>query len=85
MEKGGESKEFTVLPNTIRYWAADPFIISVGEKEYLFFEMFDRLKSKGLIGYREINGDKIGKMKIAYEQNIIYPFLIFLNTKMNII
>ena len=76
-EKGGESKEFTVLPNTIRYWAADPFIISAGEKEYLFFEMFDRLKSKGLIGYREINGDKIGKMKIAYEANyhLSFPFI----------
>ena len=76
-EKGGESKEFTVLPNTIRYWAADPFIISAGGKEYLFFEMFDRLKSKGLIGYREINGDKIGKMKIAYEasHHLSFPFI----------
>ena len=76
-EKGGESKEFAVLPNTIRYWAADPFIISVGGKEYLFFEMFDRLKSKGLIGYREIHGDKIGKMKIAYEasHHLSFPFI----------
>ena len=76
-EKGGESKEFTVLPNTIRYWAADPFIISAGGKEYLFFEMFDRLKSKGLIGYREIQGDKIGKMKIAYEasHHLSFPFI----------
>ena len=76
-EKGGESKEFVVLPNTIRYWAADPFIISAGGKEYLFFEMFDRLKSKGLIGYREIHGDKIGKMKIAYEasHHLSFPFI----------
>lgn len=76
-EKGGESKEFAVLPNTIRYWAADPFIISAGGKEYLFFEMFDRLKSKGLIGYREIHGDKIGKMKIAYEasHHLSFPFI----------
>ena len=70
-------KEFTVLPNTIRYWAADPFIISVGEKEYLFFEMFDRLKSKGLIGYREINGDKIGKMKIAYEAETSFILFVY--------
>lgn len=76
-EKGGESKEFAVLSNTIRYWAADPFIISAGGKEYLFFEMFDRLKSKGLIGYREIHGDKIGKMKIAYEasHHLSFPFI----------
>lgn len=76
-EKSGETKKFTVLPNTIRYWAADPFIISVGEKDYLFFEMFDRLKSKGLIGYREINGNKIGKMKIAYEadHHLSFPYI----------
>lgn len=76
-EKGGESKRFTVLPNTIRYWAADPFIIPDGEKDYLFFEMFDRLKSKGLIGYREINGSKIGKMKIAYEaeHHLSFPYI----------
>lgn len=76
-EKGGKSKRFTVLPNTIRYWAADPFIIPDGEKDYLFFEMFDRLKSKGLIGYREINGDKIGKMKIAYEaeHHLSFPYI----------
>lgn len=76
-EIDGESKTFVVLPNTIRYWAADPFMISVGEKDYLFFEMFDRLKSKGLIGYREINNNKIGKMKIAYEakRHLSFPFI----------
>lgn len=39
--------------------------------------MFDRLKSKGLIGYREINGDKIGKMKIAYEaeHHLSFPYI----------
>lgn len=77
-ENGGKSKNFTVLPNTIRYWAADPFIISVGKKDYLFFEMFDRLKSKGVIGYREIDGGKIGKMKIAYqgEYHLSFPFIV---------
>lgn len=77
-EKGGKTKSFTVLPNTIRYWAADPFIISVEKKDYLFFEMFDRLKSKGIIGYREIDGSKIGKMKIAYqgEHHLSFPFIV---------
>lgn len=37
-ETGGESKQFTVLPNTMRYWAADPFIISVGEKIIYFLK-----------------------------------------------
>ena len=76
-ENGGESTQFTVLPNTMRYWAADPFIISVEKKDYLFFEMFDRLKSKGVIGYREIDGKKVGEMKIAYEAkyHLSFPFI----------
>ncbi|NSE47214.1 hypothetical protein G4358_07860 [Dorea formicigenerans] len=39
--------------------------------------MFDRLKSKGVIGYREIDGEKVGEMKIAYEANrhLSFPFI----------
>ena len=76
-ETGGASENFKVLPNTIRYWAADPFLISSGGKDFLFFEMFDRFKSKGVIGYREINGGKIGKMKIAYQAgyHLSFPYI----------
>lgn len=76
-EKGGRVKKFTVLPNTIRYWAADPFLIEDGQKDYIFFEMFDRFKSKGLIGYREISSGKISKMKVAYEADyhLSFPFI----------
>lgn len=80
-EKGGTSEKFTVLSNTIRYWAADPFIITFDDKDYLFFEMFDRLKGKGVIGYREINGGKISRMKIAYkaEYHLSFPFIFHYN------
>ena len=39
--------------------------------------MFDRLKSKGVIGYREIDREKVGEMKIAYEANrhLSFPFI----------
>lgn len=63
----GTRQPFRVLKNSLRYWAADPFVISDGEKDYLFFEMFDRFKGKGLLGYREINPNGAGKMKIAFE------------------
>ena len=66
-ESGGCEKPFKLLPNTLRYWAADPFIISKGDKDYLFFEMFDRFKSKGLIGLRIIENGKIGKMQVVFE------------------
>lgn len=76
-EDGGTKKSFTILNNSLRYWAADPFIITKDEKDYIFFEMFDRLKGKGLIGYREINNGKFSKMKVAYERetHISFPFI----------
>lgn len=76
-EKDGNAKKFKVLPNTIRYWAADPFIIANDKKDYLFFEMFDRFKGKGLIGYREISDNKIGKMKVIYqaEHHLSFPYI----------
>lgn len=76
-EDSGVDNEFTILKNSIRYWAADPFVISNDGKDYLFFEMFDRFKSKGLIGYREIVDGKVSKMRIAYEANchLSFPFI----------
>lgn len=78
-ELGGTKKPFQVLKNNFRYWAADPFIISYKEKDFLFFEMFDRFKRKGLIGYREIADGKIEKMKLAYEidKHLSFPFVFY--------
>lgn len=77
-EDGGCRKKFIVIPNSFRYWCADPFIISVGNIDYLFFEMFDRFKGKGVIGYRSIDKNgKIGKMRKAYESvhHLSFPFI----------
>ena len=62
-----DTKGFVVLKNNLRYWCADPFVFSKDGKDYVFFEMYDRFKAKGVIGYREITAGKIGKMKKAYE------------------
>ncbi len=59
---------FIVLKNTFRYWCADPFLITKEGKDYLFFEMYDRFKAKGLIGYRIIENGKVGKIKKAMEK-----------------
>ena len=76
-ETGGTDKPFFIIKNSLRYWAADPFLISKDDKDYIFFEMFDRLKGKGLIGYRVIENGKISKMKVAYEHNthLSFPFV----------
>ncbi len=75
-EEGGENKEFIIIPNSKRYWCADPFLINKDGKEYVFFEMYDRWKEKGLVGYREIIADnKFSKIKTALEcpYHLSYP------------
>jgi len=75
-EDGGAEKEFVIIPNSIRYWCADPFLINKDGREYVFFEMYDRWKEKGLVGYREIlDTGKFSKMKVALEcpYHLSYP------------
>ena len=77
-QEDGTIEPFKVVSNSFRYWCADPFIITVGEEDYLFFEMFDRFKGKGVIGYRVIDKNgKIGKMQKAYESthHLSFPFV----------
>ncbi|MCH5315041.1 MAG: hypothetical protein J1E81_03930 [Eubacterium sp.] len=69
--------QFTVVKDTYRYWTADPFLVKENGKYYLFFEAYDRLKRKGLLGYREITDNSFGDIKIIYESNkhLSYPFI----------
>lgn len=68
---------FTVIEDSKRYWTADPFLIEKDEKFYLFFEAFDRLQKKGLLGYREISENKFGDINIIYESktHLSFPFI----------
>lgn len=68
---------FKIVPNTRRYWAADPFLAKQDGRYYLFFEMYDRLKRKGLLGCREISENGFGKMHVIYEcdYHMSYPFI----------
>lgn len=69
--------EFTVIKDSYRYWTADPFLAEENGKYYLFFEAYDRLKRKGVLGYREITESSAGKIKIIYEcdSHLSYPFI----------
>lgn len=73
----GNGSCFSVLPDSYRYWTADPFVINENDKYYLFFEMYDRLKRKGLLGCREISENGFGKMHVIYEStsHLSYPFI----------
>ena len=71
------TRKFSIINNSLRYWCADPFLFVKDGQYYLFFEMFDRLKRKGLIGYRELSDNSIGEMNIAYEcdYHLSYPLI----------
>ena len=73
----GTGSCFSVLPDSYRYWTADPFVVNENGKYYLFFEMYDRLKRKGLLGCREISESGFGKMHVIYEStsHLSYPFI----------
>lgn len=71
------TSEFKVIADTYRYWTADPFLYKKNGEYYLFFEAFDRLKRKGVIGVRKIDGENAGKISIIYESegHLSYPFI----------
>lgn len=69
--------EFVILKNSWRYWIADPFLYKDENQLYLFFEAFDLLKRKGVLGYRTIEKNNIGKINICYESDshLSFPFI----------
>lgn len=85
IRKRGE-EQFRIIPNTLRYWCADPFVKEIDGHTFLLFEMYDRLKGKGLIGYRKFDGIKWGKPKVLIEDatHLSYPFVYEENGKMYI-
>ena len=58
---------FTIIPNSKKYWCADPFLFKKDGQLYLFFEAYDILRRKGLLGYRKIDSGSFGEIKIIYE------------------
>lgn len=73
----GTEAPFSVIPNSFRYWCADPFIVSYRECDYLFFEMFDRFQGKGAIGCRIIQNGKVSRMRVIYSEDthLSFPFV----------
>lgn len=76
---GNYESEFIPIPNSCRYWAADPFCFSVGGATYIFAELYDRIRMKGNIGYCivESNG-RVSKWKkvISESYHLSFPFIL---------
>lgn len=45
---------FQIIPNTWRYWCADPHLYTHNNRTYVFAELYDRILRRGLIGCCEI-------------------------------
>lgn len=68
---------FTPIPNTWRYWRADPFLFEKDGKTYLFAEFYDRARLRGILGCCELTDDGAGEWKIILEEpfHLSYPFV----------
>lgn len=60
------SEKFKVIKPSFRYWYADPIVNTIKENDYLYCEMYDRIKNKGCIGisYWKKNGKLSRPIKI---------------------
>ena len=69
---------FTILQNTWRTWAADPFLFDYNENVYVFAELYDYITRRGSIGYtKHIKDNKWSKWKIAINEpfHMSYPYI----------
>lgn len=56
-------EEFIFIKNPHKYWLADPFIININGKHFLFAEAATKSAWKGEIVFAEIKPDKINSVK----------------------
>ncbi|MBQ8895737.1 MAG: hypothetical protein IJY88_02970 [Clostridia bacterium] len=56
-----KSEPFTIIKNNFRYWAADPFVLEIKDKVYVFAELFDYILRRGILGYCTISDNKASK------------------------
>lgn len=68
---------FVSLPNSWRYWRADPFLLEMDGKTFLFAELFDRMQLRGVIGCCELNDQGAGKWHVVLDEpfHLSYPFV----------
>ena len=83
----GGSDRFSTVPNTVRYWYADPFLYEKDGKTYLFAEMYDRYTEKGVLGVATVKHNKVSKFKVCLDlpYHLSYPCLYEDNTNLYMI
>jgi len=65
-------------PKNKRYWIADPFLFDYGKNTFLFYEVYDRIKRKGLIGYSIIDSEGIitePQIVLEEKHHLSFPYV----------
>lgn len=65
---------FYHLPYSHAYWYADPILIEHDQKHYVFMEIFDRKRQKGMIGYSLIEDGDMTAPRIILEEKCHLSF-----------
>lgn len=76
--------EFTVIPNSKKYWAADPFPIEVDGKLYIFAELLEYQSGKGVIGYCMKTNKSFSKWKpiIREQYHLSFPNIFYIDKEL---
>lgn len=61
---------FAIIENPLRYWAADPFVMEKDGKTWIFAELYDYIRCRGILGVCEL----IPGQKCRWEPIIVEPF-----------
>lgn len=76
-KKGGhallddEAAPFRAIKNNLRYWVADPFVFERDGETYIFAELFDYLRRRGVIGYSKLKAN--GSFS-SWKEIIVEPY-----------
>ena len=73
----GDANGFTVLRNTARYWKADPFLFTRKGKTWIFCEMYDRKRHKGVIGAAGLKRNGCSRFRICLDlpHHLSFPYV----------
>ena len=58
-----KNDEFIIIPNSVKFWAADPMVFEHNNKIYIFAELYDYTLCRGTIGYCKYDGIKFSKWR----------------------
>ena len=69
---------FVCIPNTWRYWCADPHILENDGKTYIFAELYDRILCRGVIGYCMLAEDGVTPWRVVLNMpfHLSYPHIL---------